>query len=699
MSKSSTSILGPLYQKYATNGVLSKDQFAKLLRDCPSLISDSVMDKKMISVYDKLLKTKPMEKQEFTLQDFVKASIVLAKLRYPNANSSEDGLNQLITEQFNQFSKVFSPNTSARYLTQRALAGAPSDGYSSVRPVSMKKQVEEEEEDESANMSSALYDDEFAHSTEFASVPLLLSEDAERGMDAEERGAGLSRRASPSPRLEYIDIARGITVVLMLMVDNQGSFAENVPLWIFQESDWQGLGPADCVFATFLFVMGMSISIAMKKYSFDERRKKNEHVGVEEGLKWYDFPANLIGKKHPLTVWWHILMRSIKLFAVGALLNLWACNFHVEKWVYLGVLQRIAICYFVIANLNLLTPGFLHRLIVIGCVAAYMGVMYGIQVPPERECPRGSFTLQCNAASYVDRTLLGTNHVFADGTLPEGLVSSLTSVFTTALGYEVGKIAMAQDGSARKVMLLYLVQGGFFAFLGWIASMAQPIVKKIWTIPFVCCAAAFSMGVLLVAKALTEVGKCGSSAGRGSGRRTRCRNVCIDLLEVLPFGGWFPDAWICGKEEGGDGEAGPAGGYGEAGADSGMREALLGPEESGKGGGEGGGDASSAPASCFARIWQAILAPFKWLGINAFAVFTGMVALEILLLDTIQVSCLEKGCTGNISAWTYTYEAWALKAVGEDNQTLASTLVALAHMLLWIAVAGAMYQCKVVVRL
>jgi predicted acyltransferase len=690
MSKSSTSILGPLFQKYSSNGVLSKDQYQKLLRDCPSLISDPIMDKKMTSVYDKLLKTKPASNQEFNLQDFVKASIVLAKLRYPNAGSSEEGLNLLISEQFNQFSKVFSPNTSARYLTQRALAGAPSDGYSSVRPISMKKVVdlpEEPEEEENTNISSALYDDEFAHSTEFANVPMLTGddEDAERGVSGTE-----VPKAAPSrgPRLEYVDVARGITVVLMLMVDNQGSFAENVPLWVFQESDWQGLGPADCVFATFLFIMGMSICIAMRKYSFDERRSKNERVVVEKGLKWYDFPANVLGKKHAFTIWVHILSRSIKLFLVGALLNLWACNFNVDRWVYLGVLQRIAMCYFVVANLNLLTPGFVHRFIVIVIVGVYVGIMYGIQVPPDAVCPKGSFSVHCNAASYIDRTVLGLNHVFSDGTLPEGLVSTLTSIFTTALGYEVGRLSLVLKESTLQTLLLYLIQGGFFALLGYIASTAQPIIKKIWTISFVCCAAAFSMGILFLSKVLTEVGTCGE---RGDYRRkkVRCRNVCIDLLEVVPFGGWFPDAWICGEEE-----------YEEV--EGGARSELL-----------TGGDAGErvprrddaemkddgAKTSCFRYTWQAMLAPFIWLGVNAFAVFTGMVALEILLLDTIQVGCVEEGCSGTINAWTYVYEAWALKAVGANSETLASTLVALAHTLLWIVIAGVMYKCKIVVKL
>jgi hypothetical protein len=52
----------------------------------------------------------------------------------------------------------------------------------------------------------------------------------------------------PQKRLLSVDLARGITMFMMIMIDNQGSFS-NV-WWLFNESDWVGIGTADCVFPT-----------------------------------------------------------------------------------------------------------------------------------------------------------------------------------------------------------------------------------------------------------------------------------------------------------------------------------------------------------------------------------------------------------------------------------------------------------------
>jgi predicted acyltransferase len=76
----------------------------------------------------------------------------------------------------------------------------------------------------------------------------------------------------------------------MIMVDSMGNF--NYVIWPLDESDWDGLSTADCVFPSFLFIMGLAIPLALKR----------EQV-------------------HDKATWLHIFKRSALLFLIGMALN------------------------------------------------------------------------------------------------------------------------------------------------------------------------------------------------------------------------------------------------------------------------------------------------------------------------------------------------------------------------------------------
>jgi predicted acyltransferase len=77
----------------------------------------------------------------------------------------------------------------------------------------------------------------------------------------------------------------------MIMVDSVGS--GKYVIWPLRESDWNGLSTADCVFPSFLFIMGLAIPLAVKADS---------------------------GKD--LKVWGRVLKRFVLLFVIGLILNL-----------------------------------------------------------------------------------------------------------------------------------------------------------------------------------------------------------------------------------------------------------------------------------------------------------------------------------------------------------------------------------------
>src|SRR5271168_5265517 len=94
-----------------------------------------------------------------------------------------------------------------------------------------------------------------------------------------------------SGRIASIDIFRGLTVLVMVFVDNL-DFVKGLPWWTYHlPRQSNGITYVDMVFPAFLFVMGMSIPLAMQR-------------GIAAG--------DSVGK-----IWWHTVARSLSLVALG----------------------------------------------------------------------------------------------------------------------------------------------------------------------------------------------------------------------------------------------------------------------------------------------------------------------------------------------------------------------------------------------
>jgi heparan-alpha-glucosaminide N-acetyltransferase len=103
--------------------------------------------------------------------------------------------------------------------------------------------------------------------------------------------SGPPRHGPITGRIASIDIFRGLTVLVMVFVDNL-DFVKGLPWWTYHmPRETNGMTYVDMVFPAFLFVMGMSIPIAVER-----RIAENDSRGK---------------------IWLHIAARSLSLVALG----------------------------------------------------------------------------------------------------------------------------------------------------------------------------------------------------------------------------------------------------------------------------------------------------------------------------------------------------------------------------------------------
>ena len=260
---------------------------------------------------------------------------------------------------------------------------------------------------------------------------------------------------------------RGLTVALMILVNNGGEHNYS----FLEHSKWNGLTPCDLVFPFFLFMVGMSTFISLKKTEF----KPSAHVYRK------------------------IAKRTILLFLIGLGINWFdmICNgdaldfAHLRIW---AVLQRIAICYGVVALLAITLNHryFIHTFI--GLLVAYMGILvFGNGY---------AYDASTNILAQVDRSIFGINHLYQRSPVdPEGLLSTIPSIAHTMIGFLCCKyISVAGQTVDSKIKVLK-VAGLVMVALGFgLSLIGFGINKRIWSPSYVfvtCGFASWILGILL----------------------------------------------------------------------------------------------------------------------------------------------------------------------------------------------------------
>jgi predicted acyltransferase len=263
-----------------------------------------------------------------------------------------------------------------------------------------------------------------------------------------------------------VDVFRGATIAVMIVVNNPGSWAHVfAPL---RHAAWEGCTVADLVFPGFLFVVGVSIALALLP--------RVQHAG----------PSASLALK--------VVRRAAILFALGLGLAAFP-SVELGALRIPGVLQRIAVCYAAVAFIAMARSPRIEYSLIAAILASYAG----LAALEAGQAPAGLLSAR------VDRLVFGRHALGGAiaGPDPEGVLSTLPALATTLIGLTVGRAMMSvPDASDRAPRFDREMLGGGAALvllgLG-AATMGPPLNKTLWSSSFVL----FTAG--LACLALTEL--------------------------------------------------------------------------------------------------------------------------------------------------------------------------------------------------
>jgi len=253
-------------------------------------------------------------------------------------------------------------------------------------------------------------------------------------------------------RLVSLDAFRGATIAFMILVNTPGDGGYVYgPL---QHAKWHGWTATDVVFPSFLWIVGVAMTLSMGR---------SLAAGASRG---------------------HLLVQASRratiLFVLGVLVYVYP-DFDLSTQRILGVLQRIAICYLIAAAIYL-TTGIRGQIAWIVCLlTGYWLIMALAPVPgygPGRLDEAGNF------GHYIDRLVLGSHNYRSTGTWdPEGIISTLPAIATALFGIMAGHILRIKRTLAERTAWLFLA-GNLLIAAGLICNQWLPINKKLWTTSF-----------------------------------------------------------------------------------------------------------------------------------------------------------------------------------------------------------------------
>lgn len=297
-------------------------------------------------------------------------------------------------------------------------------------------------------------------------------------------------------RILSIDILRGITIAGMILVNNPGG-AEADSFAPLCHAEWIGLTPTDLVFPTFMFIMGITTYLSLRKFNFS----------------WSKACAKKIAKRTFL-LWGIGLGVSLLLDLIGQALNPNVGISLAEAFSHLrilGVLPRLGICYGLAAVIAISVRHKYIPWIIAFIFVAYYAIL---------ELDNGYAHDGSNILAIVDDAILGHNHTYQwDNPDPEGILSTFPALAHVLIGFCVGKVIMNINNLNDKIERMFVI-GTLLMLAGVLLAYLCPISKKLWTPTFAMTTC--GIGCTLLALLTWLIDKRGTDNTNGSNLRT-CR--------------------------------------------------------------------------------------------------------------------------------------------------------------------------------
>ncbi len=279
-----------------------------------------------------------------------------------------------------------------------------------------------------------------------------------------------SIRTTSKERLQSLDTLRGFDMAMLVGIGGILIALADATGWGWMEAlarqqhhvEWNGFRFYDMIFPLFMFISGVAIPYAINSK-------------VEKGLA----KSRLLKK---------IFIRLLALIALGLLYN-GAMSRGFTNLRYASVLSQIGFGYFFAALI------FLYSRSIRGPIFWLLGILTGVAAlqlfVPVPGYGAGTFEPASTINAWLDQLLL-PGRLYDTDFDPEGILCIVSAVSATLLGAISGYVIRSTTYSpSRKA--LYLGIGGVVLIAFALAlSPVYPVIKKMWTVPYVLMAAGFS---------------------------------------------------------------------------------------------------------------------------------------------------------------------------------------------------------------
>ncbi|RDY23256.1 DUF5009 domain-containing protein [Romboutsia maritimum] len=279
----------------------------------------------------------------------------------------------------------------------------------------------------------------------------------------------MNDKISVSKRIKSIDIIRGLSVALMIIGNNPGSWARNYPQ--LRHSLWNGVTLVDFVFPFFILAMSVSIPIAI-----ENKFSKEKSTGF------------IIGD---------IIKRSLILIIFGILLN-YISNNDLKTIRIPGVLQRLGFVYFVTSIIyitirsltfrkkleekNFKEDDYIknYRYIIVSLLIIVLAIVVSYYFIAK---PYGFFE-EGNLAQKVD-TMILNGHLYNERFDPEGILTNIVAISTGCLGCALGCIIKNNKKDDYKKLFEIIIIGVVCLIGAFLFERVFPFNKRLWSSSFV----------------------------------------------------------------------------------------------------------------------------------------------------------------------------------------------------------------------